>query len=219
MFRASPFCRVALAVALTASVTVAAFPADVGATSVVEQRVPAMAASSERVVVARVLDVRVDRVVDPKAKGAQVVTKTTLEVLRALKGPAEPSRVELRELGGTAGEGSARLTQTIHGMPKWRAGEEVVVFLERTDTGRLVVAGLSRGKYTLERRIDGTVVVERARDDLYVVGRHRKPDRYFAGAPESDDRMTLSQLEDLIAGRRPGVEHPRVLRAGKEAGR
>jgi hypothetical protein len=49
---------------------------------------------------------------------------------------------------------------------------------------------------------DGTVVVERAHDDLHVVGRHRKPDRYFAGAPESDDRMTLSQLEDLVAASR-----------------
>ena len=219
MFTASPLCRAALVAALTASAAVLAVPAPVGATSIVEQRVPAMAASSERIVHARVLDVRVERVVDPKAKGAQVVTTTALEVLRALKGPAEPSRIELRELGGTAGEGSARITQTIHGMPKWRAGEEVVVFLERTDTGRLVVAGLSRGKYTVERRVDGTVVVERAHDDLHVVGRHRTPDRYFAGAPESDDRMTLSQLEDLVAGRRPGVERPRVLRAGQGAAR
>ncbi len=54
--------------------------------------------------------------------------------------------------------------------------------------------------------------VSRAADDLFVVGRHRKPDRFFLGAPESDERMTLSQLEDLVAGRAPRPVAPQVLR-------
>jgi len=75
-----------------------------------------------------------------------------------------------------------------------------------------VVSGLSRGKYTVDRRADGSVVVTRADDGLFIVGRHRKPDRYFLGAPESDDRMTLDQLEDLVAGRTPRPVAPKVVR-------
>ena len=187
------------------------------ATSLLEVRVPAMAARSERVVLARVVSVRSDRVDTTReqgvvVKGARVVTTTVLEVVRTLKGAATPTTVTLAELGGTAGEGERRIAQTIHGMPVWRVGEEAVVFLERTDTGRLVVSSLSRGKYTVDRRADGQVIVSRAADDLFVVGRHRKPDRYFLGAPESDDRMTLDQLEDLVAGRTPRPVAPKVVR-------
>ena len=209
-------CRRLMGLALVAgAVTLASFGAH--ATSLVEARVPAMAARSERVVLARVLGVRSERVETTRAqgvvvKGARVVTTTELEVVRTLKGSASPSTVTLTELGGTAGEGTQRITQTIHGMPTWRVGEEVVVFLERTDTGRLVVSSLSRGKYTVERRADGQVIASRAADDLFVIGRHRKPDRYFLGAPESDERMTLSQLEDLVAGRAPRPLSPKVLR-------
>ncbi len=187
------------------------------ATSLLEMRVPEMAARSERVVLARVVSVRSDRVDTTRehgavVKGARVLTTTVLEVVRTLKGAASPTTVTLAELGGSAGEGERRITQTIHGMPVWRVGEEAVVFLERADTGRLVVSSLSRGKYTVDRRADGQVIVSRAADDLFVVGRHRKPDRFFLGAPESDERMTLSQLEDLVAGRAPRPVAPQVLR-------
>lgn len=209
-------CRALVGAALVAgAVTLAG--AGAHATSLLEARVPEMAARSERVVLARVVSVRSDKVDTTRergvvVKGARVVTTTELQVIRTLKGAETPTVVTLAELGGTAGEGTQRITQTIHGMPSWRAGEEVVVFLERTDTGRLVVSSLSRGKYTVERRADGQVIVTRAADDLFVVGRHRKPDRYFLGAPASDERMTLSQLEDLVAGRTPRPAPPKVLR-------
>jgi len=209
-------CRSLMGAALVAGVMTLT-SAGARATSLVEARVPEMAARSERVVLARVAGVRSARVDTTReqgvvVKGARVVTTTELHVVRTLKGAESPSEVTLTSLGGTAGEGAQRITQTIHGMPIWRVGEEVVVFLERTDTGRLVVSSLSRGKYTVERRADGQVLVSRASDDLFVVGRHRKPDRYFLGAPESDERMTLSQLEDLIAGRAPRPSSPKVLR-------
>jgi hypothetical protein len=195
------------AVALTLAVGASA-PSPAGATTVLDQSVSDLTASAERVVIARVNDVRswMDR-----ARGVRISTAVSLEVVESLKGPAEPRLLELVQPGGTAGEGTERKTQHIPGSPAWREGETVVVFLEKTDTGRVVTSGLAMGKYTLTTASNGEVMARRDVSELHRLYTRRAPDRVLLGAAPSEDELPLSALRRLIKGERV-VSFPKVLR-------
>jgi hypothetical protein len=203
----------AVALALAAGIS---GPVPASATTVLDQSVSDLTASAERVVVARVNDVRswMDR-----SAGVRVSTAVSLEVLEALKGPLEPRLVELVQPGGTAGEGSQMKTQHIPGSPHWVEGETVVVFLEKTDTGRVVTSGLSMGKYTLSPGPDGELTARRDVSELHRLYARRAPDRVVLGAAPSEDALALSALRRLIKGERV-LAFPKVLRpAPTPAGR
>lgn len=146
-----------------------------------------------------------------KRSPVQVVTRTTFAVERSLKGPTLPEIV-LEQLGGAHGEGDARVVQYVDGYPRFRIGERVLLFLERTDTGRLVVTGLSQGKYLLTATDpDGSVVATRDIGNLAIRGRRHAADVHVAGVPRNHERLLLTHLEALIEGRRP-VPIPLMVR-------
>lgn len=120
------------------------FPAVAGATTAYALDFEAMSSISERIVVARVSSVFTEAGITPR----KIETVIQLEVKECLKGPCDPT-LELRQLGGSYQFSDGTFTQKVAGLPSFRAGERVVLFLERTDTNRLVVTGLAQGKFTL----------------------------------------------------------------------
>lgn len=168
-----------------------------------------LAERSEQVLIGTVIrqESRLER--DP----VQIFTDTELAVERVLKGPREKGPpLVLTQLGGTAGAGTERRTQRIAGYPEFAVGERVLVFLERTDTGRLVVTGLAQGKYTLVTDPkSGETLAVRAVHGLHYVGQRQRPQAVIEGAPVDPDRVPLGQLLDIIDGRRPRAVAPRVL--------
>jgi hypothetical protein len=64
---------------------------------------------------------------------------------------------------------------TAHGLPDWSDGEEVLVFLESSLPGRYRIAGLSQGKFEIERdAASGAVFVRRTALGLERVERSGK---------------------------------------------
>ena len=146
----------------------------------------------------------------------QIFTQTTFQIEMVLKGDKSTEPFTLVQLGGSVGEGSERIGQKISGYATFEEGERVVLFLERIKSGRLVVAGLAQGKFTLRQDPkSGEYIAERSVADLHFHGGRTTP-RAFAGTPETPDRMRLSNLIRVIRGEAhpqriyPKVVHPQT---------
>lgn len=122
------------------------------ATTVLELPLSQMARSSAMVVRARVLMQHTAWSDD----GSRILTRTTLQVIDALKGPAM-SHVVLQQVGGTL-DG---ITVRIPGDAVLAPGEDVVVFLERhpDGSGDYVLAAMSFAKFRVVPTESGPVVV------------------------------------------------------------
>jgi hypothetical protein len=76
----------------------------------------------------------------------EIYTYYTLHVLEPVKGMKGETSLTLRQLGGRVDN----IESIVPGMPKFRTGEEVVVFLTKKDAaGYPWVMGLEQGKYTI----------------------------------------------------------------------
>ena len=96
---------------------------------------------------------RADLIVRARCEGnttawdaGEIWTFTTFAVEESWKGEA-PEKVHVRLLGGRAGE----VTSTVDGVPRFREGEEVVVFLERTTRGDFSVLSWIQGTFRIRR--------------------------------------------------------------------
>ncbi len=130
----------------------------------------------------------------------QVWTETTFAVDQQIKG-AKQLRFVLRQLGGTAGEGTERITAKVPGYARFEVGERVVLFLERAQTGRLVVTGLKQGKFLLTTDAKtGERVAQRELGGLVFPG---AAPRTFLGLPADPNRLALGDLVAIVHGARP----------------
>ena len=129
-------------------------PAAADATTAYALDFETLSSISERIVVARVSSVFTEAELKPR----QIETVVQLEVKECLKGPCDPT-LELRQLGGTYQFTDGAFTQKVPGLPNFQAGERVVLFLERADSGRLVVTGLAQGKLTVVGQDDDSLLV------------------------------------------------------------
>ncbi len=120
-------------------------PTPAAATTVLAMDVPSMARVSEWVVRARVIATR-DVDLRPAVKSG-LHTDVELEVLEVIRGSGVPARYAMRLLGGTGADGIAL---TVPGMPRFKAGEEVVIFLEKSKDGHLP-CGLEQGVWRVSR--------------------------------------------------------------------
>lgn len=78
--------------------------------------------------------------------GGDIWTLTSFEVTETWKGSAT-SQITVRLLGGTVGS----LTLTVSGVPRFRAGEDVTLFLEPTKRGDLTVVSWQQGTFRIVR--------------------------------------------------------------------
>ena len=79
-------------------------------------------------------------------EGGSIWTVTSLEVVETLKGNL-PRQITVRLPGGRVGH----LTATVDGAPKFKPGDEAVVFLERSRAGGFTVAGWVEGTFRIWR--------------------------------------------------------------------
>jgi hypothetical protein len=76
----------------------------------------------------------------------EIYTYITLSVLESVKGAKGEKSITIRQMGGSVDN----LISYIPGMPTFKRGEEVVLFLSRKDgAGYPWVMGLQQGKYTV----------------------------------------------------------------------
>jgi hypothetical protein len=78
----------------------------------------------------------------------EIWTFTTFEVEEVWRGEA-PAQISVRLLGGTAGN----LTSSVAGIPRFQPGEEVVLFLERTQRGDFSIVSWEQGTFRIRRDI------------------------------------------------------------------
>jgi len=79
-------------------------------------------------------------------ENGSIWTATTFDVVETLKGQL-PAQIEVRLPGGRVGH----LTSTVDGTPKFGAGSEAVVFLQRSPAGGFTVAGWVEGSFRISR--------------------------------------------------------------------
>jgi len=80
----------------------------------------------------------------------EIWTHTTFKVEEAWKSPSGsqlPGTIAVRLLGGTVGA----LTSHVSGVPRFRPGEDVLIFLEPTSRGDFSVAGWAQGTFRIRR--------------------------------------------------------------------
>ncbi len=94
----------------------------------------------------------------PRWERGEIWTITTFEVLEIWKGQAPP-QISVRLLGGRIGN----LASTVPGVPRFRPGEEAVLFLEPARAGGLTVTSWAQGTFRIRR--DPRTGEERATED------------------------------------------------------
>jgi hypothetical protein len=99
-----------------------------------------MVARAQSVFVGRTIDVRSRWVSTPS--GRAIVTVVTFDVVRTLKGELG-ARTQLELLGGTVGE----YRMEIPGVPKFRVGDEDVLFVDERGQPVSPVVGFMHGRF------------------------------------------------------------------------
>jgi hypothetical protein len=79
-------------------------------------------------------------------ENGSIWTVATLEVVETMKGNL-PREIAVRLPGGRVGH----LIATVDGVPKFKLGDEAVVFLERSPAGGFTVAGWVEGTFRISR--------------------------------------------------------------------
>ena len=94
----------------------------------------------------------------------EIWTFTRFEVEEALKGIA-PRLITVRLLGGKVGH----LTSTVDAVPRFRPGEESVLFLEQAPDGAFTVLSWAQGTFRIRRdEVTGRAVVTQESSSLAV---------------------------------------------------
>lgn len=126
------FLLLALAVSLTLSVVMA--------TTLARMSVAQMSQAAPAIVRARCLDNAT------RWDAGDIWTFTSFAVEEVWKGSV-PAQINVRLLGGTA----ENLTSTVAGIPHFRAGEIVILFLEPTSRGDLSILSWEQGTFRVRR--------------------------------------------------------------------
>ena len=127
-----------------------------GATVVLKVDLQELVEASELIVESTVAEVAVDRMIP----GGTVHTRVRLRVEDIWKGVPGLQEVNVRLPGGTSGKTQVHVA----GIPQFKVGERVVVFLEET-RGGYIPSGLSQGVFRVEPFVLGTEkLVRRASD-------------------------------------------------------
>jgi hypothetical protein len=127
---------------LVAGALVAVAAGAIHATTVVPPTFDDMVARSQTVFVGQTLDVRSQWV--STSSGPAIVTRVTFKVLRTLKGELGGQTV-LEFLGGTVGE----YRMEVVGMPRFRAGDEDVLFVDERGQPASPIVGFMHGRFRI----------------------------------------------------------------------
>jgi hypothetical protein len=120
----------------------------------------------------------------------EIWTVTSLEVIETMKG-ALPIRIMVRLPGGRVGH----LTASVDGTPRFTAGDEAVVFLERSRAGGFSVAAWVEGTFRISR--DPRSGLETVTQDSSTFSVFDTTTRAFR--TEGFRRMPLEQFRERVA--------------------
>lgn len=133
-----------------------------GATTVQKLSLQELAKKSDAIAVAIVEDETARYDVNK-----EIYTYITLRVLDPVKGAQKDQTLTIRQIGGTVGN----IASVVSGMPTFKKGEEVVVFLSQKDAaGYPWVMGLQQGKYSISLDDKGQKRVRNELSDLKLMG-------------------------------------------------
>ena len=132
--------RTGIRSALTAAIIIAGLTGATRATTVIPPTFMDMVASAQVVFVGETIDVRSQWVSAPS--GRAIVTVVTFKVIRTLKGELG-GQTQLEFLGGTVGE----YRMEVSGMPKFRVGDEDVLFVDERGQPASPVVGFMHGRF------------------------------------------------------------------------
>ena len=129
------------------------------ATTVQKFTVRELTKKSNQIVMAKVQDQSSRQ--DPVSK--EIYTYITLSVLESVKGAQGEKFITIRQLGGSVGH----IISAVPGMPTFKTGEDVVVFLSVKDqAGYPWVMGLQQGKYSIATDENGLKTVRNELDGI-----------------------------------------------------
>jgi hypothetical protein len=162
------------------------------ATTVQKMSLRDLAKKSDAIVLARVEDetARYDA-------NKEIYTYITVRVLDPVKGPKKDELITIRQLGGTVD----KIASIVPGMPTFKKGEEVVLFLTGKDgAGYPWVMGLQQGKYSVTADEKGEKHVRNEIDGLVLVSPGGKPSEAEAGSAQP--------LQSFLDGLRTQLDEP-----------
>lgn len=156
------------------------------ATTVLKLSMKDLAKKSDAVVLARVED-EVARYDTDK----EIYTYVTLRVLDPVKNSRKDDLITIRQLGGVVDH----IASIVPGMPTFKRGEEVVVFLSQKDrAGYPWVMGLQQGKYSVRADENGTM---RVRNELSGTTLLDANGHLTAGSKAASDMPLQSFLDNV----------------------
>ena len=143
---------------------------------------------SLRVVRAHVTEIRN---LDLRHEGKGFFTDVDLTITEVYRGQSVPERYTMRMIGGYGADG---LNLWIPGMPRFKTGQESVLFLERTSEGH-IPCGLGQGVWRVRSDLKGTPWVTQGGQGMHLVRR----DHTGRLAPAHKPPLTsVHLLQDLV---------------------
>lgn len=152
------------------ALTLGALNAPAHAATVLKVDIAEATRLSEWVVRARVLSLAP---LDLRASGDSIYTEVTLAIDAVYRGQNVPKTYVMRLMGGIGKDGMAL---AVPGMPEFKPGDDVVLFLEKVGVGH-VPCGLGQGVWRVAPGLLGHPVVYRSLDGLAIM------------APDADGKL------------------------------
>ncbi len=134
----------------------------------------------------------------------EIYTYVSLRVLEPVKGPKKDEVITIRQIGGTVD----KIASIVPGTPKFKKGEEVVLFLTKKDgAGYPWVMGLQQGKYSVTTDEQGSKHVRNEFDEgLSLVTPGGKAREAEAGKAQP--------LQSFLDGLRTDLDQPGKVQVG-----
>lgn len=154
---------------------------------------------ADAIVLGKVVDSRSELAPD----GRFIVTHSTFEVERALKG-SMPQRVTVTTPGGRVGS----LHQRSIGVPEFRQGDEKLVFLTQTRGGAIVPLFYEQGTYDVERDSRGEIMIRPVSSSAVMIDSQTGLATAAGEAPRSLRAFEASVRRSLGARQMQGVASP-----------
>lgn len=146
---------------------------------------------------------RIEAVAD---EAGGIHTEVFLTLDEVISGNLEGGEFVLNELGGRLAE----RTERVFGTPSYAVGEEVLVFVEKTEDGSLRTAGMAMGKYRIERDSRGASIAVRGEDaSVSVLDPSSRAVRPLAPETRSLTELVASIRRASPAGRHVPRSHRR----------
>jgi hypothetical protein len=135
-------------------------------------------------------------------EGGEIWTVNSFRVEETWRGTAGGSQIQVRLIGGRAGN----FTSSVSGVPRFRPGEDVVLFLEKTSRGEFTVVSWEQGTFRIAR--EGAAAGETVTQDTASFATFDPATRRFEAAGVRHLALSSFRARVDAALRAPGGSRP-----------